>query len=121
MKLKKVIAVIVVLAVTVGAVTGGIYGYKSYQKKNLVAEVQSVSSLNYGYYGNSETSYGVVTNDSSQEVYLDDSNKVQEVYVSKGDTVKAVSYTHSDAADERSSVDLGGRRIIKKKKKITIV
>ena len=29
----------------------------------------------------------------------------------------AVSYTHSDAADERSSVDLGGRRIIKKKKK----
>ena len=26
----------------------------------------------------------------------------------------------SDAADERSSVDLGGRRIIKKKKKYTI-
>ena len=101
MKLKKVIAVIVVLAVTVGAVTGGIYGYKSYQKKNLVAEVQSVSSLNYGYYGNSETSYGVVTNDSSQEVYLDDSNKVQEVYVSKGDTVKEgdplIQYDTSEA------------------------
>ena len=31
--------------------------------------------------------------------------------------VGPVSYTHSDAADERSSVDLGGRRIIKKKKK----
>ena len=101
MKLKKVIAVIVVLAVTVGAVTGGIYGYKSYQKKNLVAEVQSVSSLNYGYYGSSETSYGVVTNDSSQEVYLDDSNKVQEVYVSKGDTVKEgdplIQYDTSEA------------------------
>ena len=27
----------------------------------------------------------------------------------------------SDAADERSSVDLGGRRIIKKKKKIEMV
>jgi len=27
----------------------------------------------------------------------------------------AVSYTHSDAADEEDSVDLGGRRIIKKK------
>ena len=27
----------------------------------------------------------------------------------------------SDAADERSSVDLGGRRIIKKKKKRTII
>ena len=32
-------------------------------------------------------------------------------------SLQAVSYTHSDAADERSSVDLGGRRIIKKKKK----
>ena len=29
----------------------------------------------------------------------------------------AVSYTHSDAADEEDSVDLGGRRIIKKKKR----
>ena len=31
--------------------------------------------------------------------------------------IKPVSYTHSDAADERSSVDLGGRCFIKKKKK----
>ena len=31
-----------------------------------------------------------------------------------------VSYTHLDAADERSSVDLGGRRIIKKKKNHTL-
>ena len=31
-----------------------------------------------------------------------------------------VSYTHSDAADERSSVDVGGRRLIKKKKKAVI-
>ena len=29
---------------------------------------------------------------------------------------RAVSYTHPDAADERSSVDLGGGRIIKTKK-----
>ena len=33
--------------------------------------------------------------------------------------VTCLLYT-SDAADERSSVDLGGRRIIKKKKKTTI-
>ena len=31
--------------------------------------------------------------------------------------IVSVSYTHLDAADERSSVDLGGRRIIKKKTK----
>ena len=34
------------------------------------------------------------------------------------DTNTCLLYT-SDAADERSSVDLGGRRIIKKKKKMT--
>ena len=101
MKVKKVIAIIVALAITVGAAVGGIYGYKSYQKKNLVAAVQSVASLNYGYYGDSETSYGIVTNDSSQEVYLDDSNKVKEVYVSKGDTVSEgdplIQYDTSEA------------------------
>ena len=32
---------------------------------------------------------------------------------------RAVSYTHLTPADERSSVDLGGRRIIKKKKNKT--
>ena len=32
----------------------------------------------------------------------------------------AVSYTHLTPADERSSVDLGGRRIIKKKKMVHI-
>ena len=35
------------------------------------------------------------------------------------DVYSCLLYT-SDAADERSSVDLGGRRIIKKKKKIKI-
>ena len=48
MKLKKVIAVIVTLAVVFGAVGGGIYGYKYYQNKNLVAEVQPVSNINWG-------------------------------------------------------------------------
>ncbi len=32
-------------------------------------------------------------------------------------SINPVSYTHSDAADEEDSVDLGGRRIIKKKNK----
>ncbi len=31
--------------------------------------------------------------------------------------MKSVSYTHSDAADEEDSVDLGGRRIIKTQNK----
>ena len=37
--------------------------------------------------------------------------------VAAGNTLVCLLYT-SDAADERSSVDLGGRRIIKKKKRV---
>ena len=43
----------------------------------------------------------------------------QHVRVGAKDVVLSICLLYtSDAADERSSVDLGGRRIIKKKKKI---
>ena len=42
--------------------------------------------------------------------------KWNELASSKSSIINCLLYT-SDAADERSSVDLGGRRIIKKKKK----
>lgn len=88
MKIKKVIAVAVALAVTGGVVYGGIYAYEAYQSENLVAEVQPVSSINWGYWGDQETSYGMVTNDSSQEIYLENDSRVEEVYVEQGDEVK---------------------------------
>ena len=40
-------------------------------------------------------------------------------YISKNGRLEICLLYTSDAADERSSVDLGGRRIIKKKKKAT--
>lgn len=88
MKAKKVIATIVALTVVIGGTAGGIYGYKSYQDKNLVSEVQPVSSLSWGYWGDSETSYGMVTNDSSQEIYLSDSKTIKKIYVEEGDLVE---------------------------------
>lgn len=104
MKIKKVIAIVIVLAVLVGSAAGGVYGYKSYQSKKLVIEVQPVSNMNYGYWGDDETSYGMVTNDSLQEVYLEDSGKVEEIYVAEGDTVEEgdplVRYDISDVEME---------------------
>lgn len=87
MKIKKVIAVILGIVVAFGAVAGGIFAYKSYQEENLVAEVQPVSYINWGYWGDSETSYGMVTNDSSQEIYLDSARNIKQVYVAEGDEV----------------------------------
>lgn len=79
---------IVGIVVAFGAIAGGIYGYKFYQDQNLQIEVQPVSTINMGYWGGSETSYGMVTNDSSQEIYLDSSKSVKQVFVKEGDTVK---------------------------------
>ena len=46
--------------------------------------------------------------------------KLAKVFVGGISAAACLLYT-SDAADERSSVDLGGRRIIKKKKKIDTI
>lgn len=88
MKMKKVVAILLTVVILGGAATGGIVGYKAYQKKNAVVEVQQVSNLSYGYWGDENTSSGMVTNDSSQEIYLSDSKTVSEVYVKEGDTVE---------------------------------
>lgn len=87
MKVKKAIAVIVGVAVTFGVIAGGIFAYKSYQNENLVAEVQPVSYVNWGYWGDSESSYGMVTNDSAQEIYLDSTKSIKQVYVEEGEEV----------------------------------
>lgn len=88
MKIKKVIAIVLAVAIAGGAVYGGIYGYNAYQKKKLVAEVQPVANINWGYWGDQQTSYGMVTNDSSQEIHLENESKIEEVYVQQGDEVK---------------------------------
>ena len=51
--------------------------------------------------------------ENGHEILATISGKMRMHYI----RILPVSYTHLDAADERSSVDLGGRRIIKKKKK----
>ncbi len=87
MKKKKVIAVLISIVIMAGAVTGGVYGYKAYQETKLVAEVSPVSYISTSYWGDENTSSGMVTNNSSQEVYLSDTDSVSEVYVKEGDTV----------------------------------
>ena len=85
---KKVIAIVIGIVVTLGVVGGAIFGYKSYSANTNEVEVQPVSYINWGYWGDTETSYGMVTNDSAQEIYLTDSMKIQKVYVQQGDVVK---------------------------------
>jgi len=84
---KKWIAGAIGVVVTLGVVGGAVWGYSAYQANTREVSVQPVSYVNWGYWGDTETSYGMVTNDSSQEIYLANSKTVKEIFVKQGDKV----------------------------------
>ena len=88
-KKKNIIVAIVVIVVIAALIAGGIFAYMWQQKNSLSAEVQSVSDLNWYYGGEEMTSYGTVTNDFYQDVYLLEDQTVAEVFVEEGQAVKA--------------------------------
>ena len=88
-KKKRIVVAIVAAIVIIAAIAGGIFGYLWHQQNSLEAEVQSVQDLTWYYYGEEMTSYGRVTNDFYQDVYLLDSQTISEVFVEEGQEVKA--------------------------------
>ena len=87
---KKVIIITVIsLGVAGAAAFGGIKAYQNYQNNNQKAEVQYVSEVNMSYYESEMTSSGIVTNDSSQDVYALEDKTILEVHVEEGQEVKA--------------------------------
>lgn len=109
---KKVIVIIVSCVVVLAGIGGAIWGYKTYQSNTRTVSVQPVSYINWGYWGDTQSSYGMVTNDSSQEIYLSDSMKINEIYVAKGDKVEIgdplISYdtVELDIKIERKKLDI---------------
>lgn len=86
---KRIVVTIVVLFIIAAVITGGIAAYLWHQKNSLMAEVQSVSNLTWYYSGEEMTSYGRVTNDFYQDVYLIQNQTVSQVFVEEGQEVKA--------------------------------
>lgn len=85
---KRMITVLLICVVSVCAIAGITYGVRIYQHNKLTADVESVSSLNMGYWGGAMESEGMVTNDSAQSIYPDSSQIIKEVYVTEGQEVK---------------------------------
>ena len=85
---KRIITIILVCAVSASAIAGIVYGVKTYQYNKLTADVESVSSLNWGYWGGSMESEGMATNDSAQSIFPDSTQIIKEVYVTEGQEVK---------------------------------
>lgn len=86
-KAKKFIILFIVILILVGAVSGGIYAYQNYQKENQQVEVIPVSNLNLGWWGDSMTSTGMVSDSHTQSINIED-NVVAEVKVEEGSEVK---------------------------------
>ena len=112
MSKKKIIVIVVSLVVVTALIIGGIFTYRWYRSENTTIEVQPVSNLNWGFGGNPMSSYGMVTNDASQDVYLLESQTIEEVFVTEGQTVAVgdplVSYdmTMSNLQLEMKELDI---------------
>ena len=109
---KKVIIAILIVVLAGGGITGGVVGYQAYQNSKLVAEVQSVSMLNTGFWGGSMESDGTVTNGQQQDVYVSTEQSVQKVFVtegqevSEGDPLLQYDMTNIDLAIEMKKLDI---------------
>lgn len=86
-KKKKIIITLVTILIIAALITGGIFAYMWYQRNNLTASVESVENLIWYYEGESMNSYGMVTNDFYQDVFLMDQHSIAEVYVEEGQEV----------------------------------
>ena len=110
-KTKKIIVIVLAAAILLGA-GGGAWYY--FANKN--AEPVYVFPFEYvgmtEYWGDSQESYGPVTTDRIQTVYVSNTQTVTEMLVSEGDTVKkgdllmVFDTTLSDLALERKRLDV---------------
>lgn len=72
--------IIAILSISVGS-------YAIYKKSNTHVEVFPVSLIQTSAWGYDDSSYGMVTADMMQEVFLDKSSVIEEILVSEGDIV----------------------------------
>lgn len=87
-KMKKIIILLVVVLILAGAASGGVYAYQKYQKENREVEAVLVANINSGgWWGDSMTSSGIVSNNQTQSILLEDKT-VAEVKVEEGAEVK---------------------------------
>ncbi|MDO4414213.1 MAG: biotin/lipoyl-binding protein [Erysipelotrichaceae bacterium] len=84
MKTKKIAGIVIaVLAV----LTGGFFGIRHVRNSNRKAPVVPVSMLSQQYYEEGSTAYGNVYDADSQNIYLEPTAIVEQIYVSEGQQV----------------------------------
>lgn len=87
MKMKKPLIAAISVTAAAAVLAAGIGGYRIYKNANTEVDVTPVSGLSIPYWGEENSSYGVVTTDMTQDVYITENQVVQEVLVKEGDIV----------------------------------
>lgn len=110
-KLKKTL---IILAILLVAGTGGFFGWKYYSSKNVTPV--KVYPFNYvgmtEYWGDTRESYGPVTTDKIQTIYLSDTQTVSQILVEqdqqvkKGDLLMSFDTTLSQLELERKELEI---------------
>ena len=86
-KTKQIVAIALIVAVLLGA-GGGAWYWLSHRNSEPVFVFPFEYVGMTEYWGDSQESYGPVTTDKIQTVYLSDTQTVTEILVKQGDTVK---------------------------------
>lgn len=86
MRIKKYVVLLIVILLLAGAASGGVYAYQKYQQDSLEANVVNVSNINAGWWEDSVSSSGTVSDNQIQSVYVKDQT-IAEVKVEEGQEV----------------------------------
>ncbi|MDD3221055.1 MAG: HlyD family efflux transporter periplasmic adaptor subunit [Clostridia bacterium] len=85
--MKKPLVIAVSLVAALGLIGGGAGIYNLVKNANTTVDVTSVSLMSIPYFGEENSSSGIVTTNLTQDVYITESQVIQEVLVKEGDTV----------------------------------
>lgn len=115
---KRLLCVILVIAVLCGAVWGGLILIRNARKKPVnVYSVMDFSTTDD--YSSSSQTYGMVTMDHMQKILLTETQTVKEIYVEEGQTVKkgdkllTCDTTLTDIDLEKARIELGKLKLQK--------
>ncbi len=116
-KTKKIVLITSISAIAIGSVIG----IKIYSDNATTIEVNSVASLNTGYWGDSSTTTGIVSSSDTQSIYYDTSKVITKVYVQQGQSVNAGDALASyDLTSLQAAVDSSQLEVEKAQNAITL-
>ena len=109
--LKRLLVTVLIIALIGGGIVGGLILFRNLQKEPV--NVYAVSDFAMTeYWGDNSQTYGMVTTDKLQDVYISDTQQVSEIYVEVGQQVKvgdpllAYDTTLSDIDLEKAGIEL---------------